>query len=243
MRNDPLEDHEAVKVVPYSIEKALSHAELTWAADPFRNSVSKTGKPSFNIDFTKNPASSQPALPPKKLHKVPEGRVPVSLSHTRHLGRVETQPSSSNRLRQSFADEEAQKFSQSLINKDEGVDSSSDFSPKPRKINKNASRRPRPSETQELSFKPKEPVKAVSSGRRTQEQSENKTMTKQRNEIEDGIASTGPASEVLTKKKTTSLEDLTWTPALLQKGFDRGQLKSSTRAPKNPDDIFVFFRS
>jgi len=243
MRNDPLEDHEAVKVVPYSIEKALSHAELTWAADPFRNSVSKTGKPSFNIDFTKNPASSQPALPPKKLHKVPEGRFPVSLSHTRHLGRVETQPSSSNRLRQSFADEEAQKFSQSLINKDEGVDSSSDFLPKPRKINKNASRRPRPSETQELSFKPKEPVKAVSSGRRTQEQSENKTMTKQRNEIEDGIASTGPASEVLTKKKTTSLEDLTWTPALLQKGFNRGQLKSSTRAPKNPDDIFVFFRS
>lgn len=241
MRNDPSEDHEAVKVVPYSIEKALSHAELTWAADPFRNSVSKTGRPSFNIDFTKNPASSQPSKPLKQLHKVPEGRAPVSLAHTRHLGRVETQPSSSNRLRQSFADEEAQKFSQSFTDEDERRGSSSDLSAQPRKININASRRPRPDEANDLPLKPKsaplikEPVRKVSSssGRRTREQSE----------IEDAIASVGSPSQELSKEKTTLLEDLTWTPALLQKGFDREQLTLSAREPKNPDDIFVFFRS
>ena len=251
MRNDPTEDHEAVKVVPYSIEKALSHAELTWAADPFRNSVSKTGRPSFNIDFTKNPASSQPSKPLKQLHKVPEGRAPVSLAHTRHLGRVETQPSSSNRLRQSFADEEAQKFSQSFTDEDERRGSSSDLSAQPRKININASRRPRPDEANDLPLKPKsaplikEPVKKVSSslGRRTQEQSEIATKTKQRNEVEDAIASVGSPSQELSKEKTTLLEDLTWTPALLQKGFDREQLTLSAREPKNPDDIFVFFRS
>lgn len=251
MRNDPSEDHEAVKVVPYSIEKALSHAELTWAADPFRNSVSKTGRPSFNIDFTKNPASSQPSKPLKQLHKVPEGRAPVSLAHTRHLGRVETQPSSSNRLRQSFADEEAQKFSQSFTDEDEKRGSSSDLSAQPRKININASRRPRPDEANDLPLKPKsaplikEPVRKVSSssGRRTQEQSEIETRTKQRNEIEDAIASVGSPSQELSKEKTTLLEDLTWTPALLQKGFDREQLTLSAREPKNPDDIFVFFRS
>jgi hypothetical protein len=251
MRNDPSEDHEAVKVVPYSIEKALSHAELTWAADPFRNSVSKTGRPSFNIDFTKNPASSQTSKPLKQLHKVPEGRPPVSLAHTRHLGRVETQPSSSNRLRQSFADEEVQKFSQSFTDEDERKGSSSDLSAQPRKININASRRPRPDEANDSPLKPKsaplikEPVKKVSnsSGRRTQEQSEIATMTKQRNEIEDAVASVGSSSQVLSKEKTTLLEDLTWTPALLQKGFDREQLTLSTREPKNPDDIFVFFRS
>ena len=247
MRNDPSEDHEAVKVVPYSIEKALSHAELTWAADPFRNSVSKTGKPNFNIDFSKNPASSQPPKQPfKQLHNVPEGRAPVSLAHTRHLGRVETQPSSNNRLRQSFADEEAQKFSQSFNDEDEGRGLASDFSPKPRKINKNAGRRPRPDEAEPRSAPLiKEPVKTESSSsrRRTQEQSEIRTMEKQRNEVEDAIAIVGTPSQVLSKKKTTLLEDLTWTPALLQKGFDREQLTLSTREPKNPDDIFVFFRS
>ena len=251
MRNDPSEDHEAVKVVPYSIEKALSHAELTWAADPFRNSVSKTGKPTFNIDFTKNPASSQPANPPKQLHKVPEGRAPVSLAHTRHLGRVETVPSSSNRLRQSFADEEAQKLSQSFTDEDDRRGSTSELLPQPRKINNNASRRPRPDKADDPSLKPKsaplikEPVRKITSslGRRTQEQSEIATITKQRNEIQDSIPSVGPPSQVLSKTKTTSLEDLTWTPALLQRGFDREQLSLSAREPKNPDDIFVFFRS
>jgi hypothetical protein len=68
-------------------------------------------------------------------------------------------------------------------------------------------------------------------------------MTKQRNEIEGAIASVGSPSQVLSKEKTTLLEDLTWTPALLQKGFDREQLTLSAREPKNPDDIFVFFRS
>merc|ERR1712203_570330 len=120
----------------------------------------------------------------------------------------------------------------------------------PRKININASRRPRPEEANDLPLKPKsvplikEPVKKVSSssGRRTQEQSEIATKTKQRNEIEDAIASVGSPSQELSKEKTTLLEDLTWTPALLQKGFDREQLTLSAREP-NPDDIFVFFRS
>ena len=90
----------------------------------------------------------------------------------------------------------------------------------------------------------KEPVKKVTSslGRRTQEQSEIATMRKQRNEIKDTIANVGSPSQTLSKEKTTLLEDLTWTPALLQKGFDREQLTLSAREP-NPDDIFVFFRS
>eukprot|EP00092_Neocalanus_flemingeri_P058540 GFUD01069754.1.p1 GENE.GFUD01069754.1~~GFUD01069754.1.p1 ORF type:complete len:997 (-),score=272.36 GFUD01069754.1:175-3165(-) len=43
----------------YDLKKALKHAELTWAQDPFRQASSvPTGKPIFDIDFSKNPAGS-----------------------------------------------------------------------------------------------------------------------------------------------------------------------------------------
>ena len=42
----------------FDIEKALKHAELTWAQDPFRKVTGLPGKPTFDIDFTKNPATS-----------------------------------------------------------------------------------------------------------------------------------------------------------------------------------------
>ena len=253
MRTDPSEDHEAVKVVAYSIEKALSHAELTWAADPFRNTVSETGKPSFNIDFSKRPAAAQTSetrSPPKQLHNVPMGRAPVSLANTRHLGRVETRPSANNRLRQSFADEEAKKFSQHST--DERSPSSSDSSAKPRNVSKNISRRPRPDDASEVALKQKSAplLKELtrrtnaSLGRKPQGQSEITAVTKQTHDSKDSTKAVSRQSQVAPKKKTTLLEDLTWTPALLQKDFDREQLSAgSRRQPKNPDDIFVFFRS
>eukprot|EP00092_Neocalanus_flemingeri_P008533 GFUD01009192.1.p1 GENE.GFUD01009192.1~~GFUD01009192.1.p1 ORF type:complete len:990 (-),score=260.29 GFUD01009192.1:182-3151(-) len=43
----------------YDLKKTLKHAELTWAQDPFRQASSvPAGKPTFDIDFTKNPAGS-----------------------------------------------------------------------------------------------------------------------------------------------------------------------------------------
>ena len=39
----------------YDLEKALRHAELTWAQDPFGN-TDLFQKPVFDIDFSKNPA-------------------------------------------------------------------------------------------------------------------------------------------------------------------------------------------
>eukprot|EP00092_Neocalanus_flemingeri_P008534 GFUD01009193.1.p1 GENE.GFUD01009193.1~~GFUD01009193.1.p1 ORF type:complete len:997 (+),score=276.17 GFUD01009193.1:23-3013(+) len=43
----------------YDLKKALKHAELTWAQDPFRQASSvPAGKPTFDIDFSKNPAGS-----------------------------------------------------------------------------------------------------------------------------------------------------------------------------------------
>ena len=46
----------------YDLEKALKHAEITWAQDPFRKTTGLPGKPSFDIDFSKNPAA--PAFGP-----------------------------------------------------------------------------------------------------------------------------------------------------------------------------------
>ena len=40
----------------YDLEKALKHAELTWAQDPFRKTTGLPGKPIFDIDFSKNPS-------------------------------------------------------------------------------------------------------------------------------------------------------------------------------------------
>lgn len=42
----------------FDLEKALEHAEKTWAQDPFRRITGLPGKPVFDIDFTKNPATS-----------------------------------------------------------------------------------------------------------------------------------------------------------------------------------------
>ena len=41
----------------YDLEKALKHAEITWAQDPFRKTTGLPGKPVFDIDFSKNPAA------------------------------------------------------------------------------------------------------------------------------------------------------------------------------------------
>ena len=42
----------------FDLEKALEHAEKTWAQDPFRRITGLPGKPVFDIDYTKNPATS-----------------------------------------------------------------------------------------------------------------------------------------------------------------------------------------
>ena len=42
----------------YDLEKALEHAEKTWAQDPFRKLTGLPGKPIFDIDYSKNPATS-----------------------------------------------------------------------------------------------------------------------------------------------------------------------------------------
>ena len=89
------------------------------------------------------------------------------------------------------------------------------MSAQPRKININASRRPRPDEANDLSLKPKsaplikEPVKKVTSslGRRTQEQSEIATMRKQRNEIKDTIPSVDSPSQTLSKEKRQNMSE------------------------------------
>ena len=47
----------------YDLEKALKHAEITWAQDPFRKKSSIPGKPSFDIDFSKNPAEHKNQKP------------------------------------------------------------------------------------------------------------------------------------------------------------------------------------
>merc|ERR1711970_1182609 len=49
------EGHSELSAPAYDLEKALKHAELTWAADPFRNQDQPLpGKPSFDIDYSKN---------------------------------------------------------------------------------------------------------------------------------------------------------------------------------------------
>jgi len=50
-----IEDQSVLSAPFYDLEKALKHAELTWAADPFRNQDQPLpGKPSFDIDYSKN---------------------------------------------------------------------------------------------------------------------------------------------------------------------------------------------
>ena len=50
-----IEDQSVLSAPFYDLEKALQHAELTWAADPFRNQDRPLpGKPSFDIDYSKN---------------------------------------------------------------------------------------------------------------------------------------------------------------------------------------------
>jgi len=54
------EDHSVLSAPAYDLEKALKHAELTWAADPFRNQDQPLpGKPSFDIDYSKNTGGQQ----------------------------------------------------------------------------------------------------------------------------------------------------------------------------------------
>jgi len=194
MRNDPENDHEEVIVVAYDIEKALSQAELTWAADPFRNLSNNEGKAVFNIDFSKNPAGDSHEEEDEEpvLYDTPAGRDPVSAPFTRHLGRVETQPSASNRLRQSFADEEARR---------ELIVPNSDLAP--------ALRESRPS-----------------SKRFTSEV----RVPKQQRVVEQDQSLVRSAPQ----EKTTSIETLTWTPALLQGGF------TANSKLTNPDDVFIF---
>lgn len=242
MRNNPKTDHEAVKVVSYDIEKALSHAELTWAADPFRKVVSKNGIPDFNIDFSRNPSARRRAPRPtvSSLHQAPAGRPPVSLALTRHLGRVETVPSASNRLRQSFVQEEESRR----------LPASSTTpapSPQTQKVNNQSSRRalprargrgePRRLDTQEAGTSQRDRA----SVRRGPTSSVRAPL--ERNGDVDIIDSGTAIPTSTTSEKTTFFEDFTWTPALLQKHFHKDQLKVNVRQPKNPDDIFVFFRS
>merc|ERR1712032_987270 len=42
----------------FDLQRALEHAEKTWAQDPFRKIKGLPGKPVFDIDYTKNPATS-----------------------------------------------------------------------------------------------------------------------------------------------------------------------------------------
>ena len=49
--------------VTYDLEKALKQAEITWAQDPFRKTSGLPGKPTFDIDFSKNPAAPSRSNP------------------------------------------------------------------------------------------------------------------------------------------------------------------------------------
>ena len=60
----------------YYLEKALKHAELTWAQDPFRKESSLPGKPTFDIDFSKNPAEQKNNKPIKIVNIPSEIRDP-----------------------------------------------------------------------------------------------------------------------------------------------------------------------
>ena len=53
-----IESSPVVQTPFFDLEKALEHAEKTWAQDPFRRITGLPGKPVFDIDFTKNPATS-----------------------------------------------------------------------------------------------------------------------------------------------------------------------------------------
>jgi len=63
--NDKGENVNVNENIPtFDLEKALTHAELTWAQDPFRKISNNIGRPLFNIDFSKNPGKNTflPAL-------------------------------------------------------------------------------------------------------------------------------------------------------------------------------------
>ena len=249
MRKDTESDHEDVMVAAYDIEKALSHAELTWAADPFRK-LAPQGKPDFDIDFGKNPARSREAPRPlNALHATPVGRAPVQPSFTRHLGIVETEPSANNRLRKSFADEEAARESTSTTS-----------SPAPRRVNTGFRGRAPPSKVkadaqqfasnnlkQSPTEKPASPPQpARQPNIRGRGRSSHNTLNVAVKTIEDKLETRDDPSaiqEPLSNVKTTKIEDLLWTPALLQKSFDKDQLSINSKQPQNPDDLFVFFRS
>ena len=66
-RNEIEESSASDSPLYYDLEKALRHAELTWAQDPFRKSSGLPGKPSFDIDFSKNPAAKSRGTPPPPL--------------------------------------------------------------------------------------------------------------------------------------------------------------------------------
>ena len=252
MRQDTESDHDTVMVAAYDIGQALSHAELTWAADPFR-SLPPSGQPDFSIDFSKKPLSSQRSNAPralivspveKPLHETPMGRLPVRAPFTRHLGRVETQPSASNRLRQSFAEEEARR---------EAV-SPSVPSLVPKQLNRSRGRATRLPLTKVNSVVESKDVRAQEINPLSAPRPVNNARGRTRNspvgiprearvEARDQQAFENSVAEISVSPKTTSLEDLTWTPALLKKDFDKEQLLNNVKPPQSSSDIFVFFRS
>ena len=58
-----IEEEAHLTPVTYDLEKALKHAEITWAQDPFRKTVGLPGKPTFDIDFSKNQAVPPASVP------------------------------------------------------------------------------------------------------------------------------------------------------------------------------------
>jgi len=236
MQEDPRSDFEDVFVTPYDIQQALSHAELTWAADPFRNQINEEGRPIFNIDFTKNPAArSKQETSGPYLHETPVGRPPLNTPFTRHLGRVETEPSSSNTLRQSFAREESRRDPAPLPPPAPAAVFSSPaivFDPVPAPVPIFPSV-PDPA-SNSVSTKSRQLSRRYPTIGDQDPREQRRVEEPQRNSFTINQAS---------NTKTTSFDDIGWTPALLQGSLNTDELNTSHRQPKHDRDVFVFYRS
>ena len=57
--NSDVQEERVEEVPAFDLYLALQHAEKTWAQDPFRKLTGLPGKPTFDIDFSKNPASNE----------------------------------------------------------------------------------------------------------------------------------------------------------------------------------------
>ena len=103
--NLPKTESSPVVLTPFfDLEKALEHAEKTWAQDPFRRITGLPGKPVFDIDFTKNPATSynELATPLYDLRRAGRNKK-KSVNHGRNDPQVS--PSSRETLRASSSTE------------------------------------------------------------------------------------------------------------------------------------------